>query len=206
MLSGQMLAYERYAFRDSWRDPDAMFPEFMKALRRYDSAYDLVWDRQLEQWACITWMTEFNYRGSHHPQIVAMLEDEAGVPMEPTLKFIDWLHETDWHNKSKSVAEHLDKMDREFDYRMELAEQRYKERFREHCNDDNRYTFDQPKSISLSFSDSLMRFGFASLRTVRSRQEALAASHAGSAAEVPNATVAVNAVTTTGGKPCQPSQ
>jgi hypothetical protein len=104
----KMLVKQRYAFGDPNQNPDKLFQHVMAALRLYDGAYDLVWDRQVERWTLITWVVASNWRGQNPPKVLKRIEDDYGALELPSLALISWLHNTDWRNKAKSIEAYLD--------------------------------------------------------------------------------------------------
>jgi hypothetical protein len=109
--SGEERARKRFAFKSPEHDAKKKFPVVMKELRRYDPAYDIVWDRQKERWLVVTWVTRENWRGTKPPRPIFFLEDEYGCREEPDNRLIDRLHQTDWRTHASTIEGFLDKLE-----------------------------------------------------------------------------------------------
>lgn len=167
---------ERFAFKDPNFDPDAKFPVLMEALRRYDAAYDLVWDRRKNRWAVITWMSADNWRGWNAPKIIRFVEDENGVRQEPGMWLIEWLGDTDWRKTSKSPEEHLAAMNERSREGLAAAEAEAHQAWAEHHEPWKDYLESNPTTNS-DGAEKLLRAGFVSGDHLKRTQAAVDESH-----------------------------
>lgn len=114
---------ERFAFGDPWKNPDKLFPSFMAELRLRYPEYEMVWDRQREQWACI------HRIGPCKTMIVAYCEFGDGTPADPCQEFLDQVTACDVIRRFGNIEAYCDWLEKTQDDYDEAAKARMREEF-----------------------------------------------------------------------------
>lgn len=104
--------HERYAFNDRHFDPRLLFPAAVAALGVVYPNYDFVWDRQKERWIVLVWLA---WPNKAHPEPIFEVEGDNGTFRTPDVPFVEYLRATDIDKKAGSIAEYLERSDREYE-------------------------------------------------------------------------------------------